>query len=114
MVPRPQDGGVVRYTHYIPTSHRGGEIRDSNIWSVQLAEQRSSSTVLHVSQTRTGFDDDGNIIFTLEHSLQNISPQFRQWCCCQKTHHQQLHAQHKTLVHLSHQEATAYMSAFIY
>jgi len=49
-----------------------------NIWSVQLAEHRSSSNVLQVSQTRTGFDDDGNIIFTLEHSLQNISPQFRQ------------------------------------
>jgi len=44
----------------------------------QLAEQRSSSTVLQLSQTRTGFEDDGNIIFTLEHSLQNISPQFRQ------------------------------------
>jgi len=46
--------------------------------SDQLAEQRSSSTVLQLSQTRTGFDDEGNIILTLEHSLQNISPQFRQ------------------------------------
>jgi len=51
---------------------------------IQLAEQRSSRTVLQVSQTRTGFDDDGSIIFTFEHSLQNISPQFRQWCCCHR------------------------------
>ena len=36
---------------------------------------------LHWSQTRTGLDDDGSGIFAVEHSLQNIAPQLRQWCC---------------------------------
>ena len=41
---------------------------------------RASSIVLHPSHTRTGLLELGNIIFWSEQSLQNISPQFRQWC----------------------------------
>ena len=44
------------------------------------AEHRSSRIVWHVSQTRTGLAEEGSFIVLSEHALQNIPPQFRQWC----------------------------------
>lgn len=34
-----------------------------------------------LSHTRTGLAEEGRGILLSEHSLQNMSPQFRQWCC---------------------------------
>lgn len=34
-----------------------------------------------MSHTRTGLADDGRGMVLSEQALQNISPQFLQWCC---------------------------------
>lgn len=39
------------------------------------------SSSKHVSQTRTGFLDDGVKAFLIEHSAQKMLPQCLQWCC---------------------------------
>lgn len=47
---------------------------------IHLTEHRSNKMVWQESQTRTGFSDEASGILLSEQLLQNIRPQFLQWC----------------------------------
>lgn len=49
-------------------------------------ELRCSRKEWHTSHTRTGRGYEGNASSLLEQLLQQMSPQFLQWCCRHRTH----------------------------